>query len=99
MTGYELSNLEESKSGFKATLKLVGDAVNAYGEDIASLIIEVEHQTETREFGWEELGLEIEYGWKSVRREGTELGSRRMGWRSGRVGSSRQGQQGRGVWE
>jgi hypothetical protein len=48
--GYTVSKTKETEHGMTAELKLAGSAVNAFGKDIHDLIIDVEYQTEHREF-------------------------------------------------
>jgi hypothetical protein len=50
MLGYELSELNETDGGVTAKLKLIGEPVDAFGQDITDLTLEVEYQDEDREF-------------------------------------------------
>jgi alpha-glucosidase len=46
--GYTASDVHNTRYGFAATLKLAGQACNAYGTDVESLNITVEYQSEDR---------------------------------------------------
>ncbi|KAJ4356810.1 uncharacterized protein N0V89_004847 [Didymosphaeria variabile] len=46
--GYEASNVKDEGAKLTADLSLAGEACNAYGEDLTSLKLEVEYQTENR---------------------------------------------------
>ncbi|KAI0370024.1 hypothetical protein BV20DRAFT_979737 [Pilatotrama ljubarskyi] len=46
--GYLLSSLRETPTGLVAQLSLAGTACNAFGPDVADLILEVTYDTETR---------------------------------------------------
>ena len=49
-SGYILSHLEETAAGLRAHLRLAGKPNNAYGVDVINLILEVEYQSEDREY-------------------------------------------------
>lgn len=46
--GYIASNVQDTASGFTATLKLAGEACNVYGTDVESLNLTVEYQSTDR---------------------------------------------------
>lgn len=46
--GYQVSNIEDSAQGFRADLTLAGAPCQAFGNDIADLILNVEYQTRDR---------------------------------------------------
>lgn len=46
--GYIASNIEENGTGFTADLTLAGEPCNAYGNDVADLVLSVEYQTAKR---------------------------------------------------
>lgn len=45
--GYSASNIRTSSNGLTASLKLAGQACNAYGTDLSELVLQVEYETGT----------------------------------------------------
>ncbi|KAI0076562.1 hypothetical protein K474DRAFT_1755437, partial [Panus rudis PR-1116 ss-1] len=46
--GYIMTGLQETKTGFTASLNLAGSECNAFGKDIANLTLEVTYESDTR---------------------------------------------------